>query len=82
MASLAKATSENQWLIEHGLQQVVTHLLHSSKFNSALGDVYTKLLNHGKHLGFVAGYKAHESGQPQEQSPCFQPRNLSSRCSG
>ncbi|KAM0000749.1 hypothetical protein Hdeb2414_s0410g00888021 [Helianthus debilis subsp. tardiflorus] len=52
-ASLSQATSDNQWLIEHGFQQVVTNLLHSTEFNSALGDVYTKLLNHGKHLGFV-----------------------------
>ncbi|MFS7955411.1 hypothetical protein Hanom_Chr07g00642291 [Helianthus anomalus] len=64
-ASLAQETSNNQWLIKHGYQQVVTYLLHSTEFNSALGDVYIKLLNHGKHLGFVAGYKAHESEQPQ-----------------
>ncbi|MFS8024460.1 hypothetical protein Hanom_Chr16g01463491 [Helianthus anomalus] len=57
-------TSDNQWLIEHRFQQVVTYLLHSNEFNSALGDVYTKLLNNGKHLGFIAGYKAHESRQP------------------
>ncbi|KAM0057482.1 hypothetical protein Hdeb2414_s0005g00158671 [Helianthus debilis subsp. tardiflorus] len=73
-ASLSQATSDNQWLIEHGYQQVVTYLLHSTEFNSALGDVYTKLLNQGKHLGFVAGYKAHESGQPQEQSSFYQPQ--------
>ncbi|KAM0031456.1 hypothetical protein Hdeb2414_s0017g00509041 [Helianthus debilis subsp. tardiflorus] len=73
-ASLAQETNDNQWVIEHGFQQVVTYLLHSTKFNSALGDVYTKLLNHGKHLGFVAGYKAHESGQPLEQSSFFQPQ--------
>ncbi|KAJ0716472.1 hypothetical protein HanPI659440_Chr13g0513131 [Helianthus annuus] len=63
-ASLSQATSDNQWLIEHGFQQVVTYLFHSTEFNYALGDVYTKLLNHGKHLGFVVGYKAHESGHP------------------
>ncbi|KAJ0435513.1 hypothetical protein HanOQP8_Chr17g0676941 [Helianthus annuus] len=86
-ASLSQATSDNQWLIEHGFQQVVTYLLHSIEFNSALGDVFKKLLNHGKHLGFVAGYKAHESGQPQEQSSFYQPhastilRKLSSRWS-
>ncbi|KAJ0925624.1 hypothetical protein HanRHA438_Chr04g0161801 [Helianthus annuus] len=73
-ASLAQATSDNQWLIEHGFQQVVAYLLHSTEFNSDLGDVYTKLLNHGKHQGFVAGYKAHESRQPQEQSSFFQPQ--------
>ncbi|MFS7912258.1 hypothetical protein Hanom_Chr02g00127931 [Helianthus anomalus] len=60
--------------MEHGFQQIVTYLLHSIEFNSALGDVYTKLLNHGKHLGFVAGYEAHESGQPQDQSPFYQPK--------
>ncbi|MFS7967449.1 hypothetical protein Hanom_Chr09g00785881 [Helianthus anomalus] len=73
-ASLAQETNDNQCVIEHGFQQVVTYLLHSTKFNSALGDVYTKLLNHGKHLVFVAGYKAHESGQPLEQSSFFQPQ--------
>ncbi|KAM0061591.1 hypothetical protein Hdeb2414_s0004g00137911 [Helianthus debilis subsp. tardiflorus] len=73
-ASLTQATIANQWLIEHGFQQVVTYLLHSTEFNSALGDMYTKLLNHGKHLGFVADYKAHESRQPQEQSSFFQPQ--------
>ncbi|MFS7997677.1 hypothetical protein Hanom_Chr12g01144741 [Helianthus anomalus] len=39
----------------------VTYPLHSTVFNSALGDVYTKLLNYGKHLGLVAGFKLHES---------------------
>ncbi|MFS8023468.1 hypothetical protein Hanom_Chr16g01451801 [Helianthus anomalus] len=75
-ASLSQATSDNQWLIKHGFHQVVTYLLHSTEFNYALGDVYTKLLNHGKHLGFVAGYKAHESGHPQEQSSFYQPQAL------
>ncbi|MFS7963008.1 hypothetical protein Hanom_Chr08g00733141 [Helianthus anomalus] len=73
-ALVAWATSDNKWLIEHGFQQVVTYLLHSTEFNSAFGDVYMKLLNHGKHMGFVAGYKAHESGQPQDQSPLFRPK--------
>ncbi|KAJ0734627.1 hypothetical protein HanPI659440_Chr11g0422281 [Helianthus annuus] len=53
---------------------VVAYLLHSTEFSSTLGDVYTKLLNHGKHLGFVAGYKAYESDQPQEQSSFYQPQ--------
>ncbi|KAJ0694628.1 hypothetical protein HanPI659440_Chr15g0611001 [Helianthus annuus] len=73
-ASLSQTTSDNRWLIEHAFQQVVTNLLHSTVFNSALGDVYTQLLNHDKHLGFVAGYKAHESGHPQEQSSFYQPQ--------
>ncbi|KAJ0435754.1 hypothetical protein HanIR_Chr17g0896801 [Helianthus annuus] len=72
-ASVARATADNQWLIEHGFQQVVTYLLHSKEFNSALGDVYTKLLNLGKHQGLVAGYKLHESGHPLEKSPLFRP---------
>ncbi|KAF5790279.1 hypothetical protein HanXRQr2_Chr09g0381351 [Helianthus annuus] len=38
-ASLAQVTKDNKWLIEHGFQQVVTYLLHSSEFNRALGDV-------------------------------------------
>ncbi|KAJ0446159.1 hypothetical protein HanHA89_Chr17g0691251 [Helianthus annuus] len=50
-ALVSRATSDNQWLIEQGFQQVVTYLLHSAEFNSALGDVYTKLLNLGKHQG-------------------------------
>ncbi|MFS7926894.1 hypothetical protein Hanom_Chr04g00302531 [Helianthus anomalus] len=50
-ASLVQATGDNQWLIEQGFQQVFTYLLHSNEFNSSLGDVYTKLLNYGKHLG-------------------------------
>ncbi|MFS8025633.1 hypothetical protein Hanom_Chr16g01477411 [Helianthus anomalus] len=52
---------------------VVTYLLHSKEFKSALGDVYTKLLNYGKHLGLVAGFKLHKSGQALEQSPLFHP---------
>ncbi|MFS7913130.1 hypothetical protein Hanom_Chr02g00138211 [Helianthus anomalus] len=55
-ASVVQATGDNQWLIEHGFEQVVTYLLHSTVFNSALGDVYTKLLNYGKHLGLVVGF--------------------------
>ncbi|KAJ0565686.1 hypothetical protein HanIR_Chr06g0265361 [Helianthus annuus] len=72
-ASFGQVTADNQWLIEHGFQQVVTYLLHSKEFNSALGDVYTKLLNLGKHQGLTAGYKLHESGQPLEKSPMFRP---------
>ncbi|KAJ0931331.1 hypothetical protein HanPSC8_Chr04g0160401 [Helianthus annuus] len=70
-ASMVQATGDNHWLIEQGFQQVVTYLLHSTEFYSALGDVYTKLLNYGKHLGLVAGFKLHESGQALEQSPLF-----------
>ncbi|KAF5766691.1 hypothetical protein HanXRQr2_Chr15g0718401 [Helianthus annuus] len=72
-ASVGQVTADNQWLIEHGFQQVVTYLLHSKEFNSALGDVYTKLLNLGKHQGLTAGFKLHESGQPLEKSPMFRP---------
>ncbi|KAJ0804724.1 hypothetical protein HanPI659440_Chr02g0041411 [Helianthus annuus] len=72
-ASVGHVTADNQWLIEHGFQQVVTYLLHSKEFNSALGDVYTKLLNLGKHQGLTAGYKLNESGQPLEKSPMFRP---------
>ncbi|XP_035840334.1 uncharacterized protein LOC118487523 [Helianthus annuus] len=72
-ASVGQVTADNQWLIEHGFQQVVTYLLHSKEFNSALGDVYTKLLNLGKHQGLAAGYKLHESGQPLEKSPMYRP---------
>ncbi|MFS7967481.1 hypothetical protein Hanom_Chr09g00786251 [Helianthus anomalus] len=73
-ASLAQVTSDNQWQIEHRFQQVVTYILHSKEFKSALGDVYTKLLNNGKHPGFVVGYKAHESRHPQERSSFYQPQ--------
>ncbi|KAJ0959210.1 hypothetical protein HanPSC8_Chr00c312g0807551 [Helianthus annuus] len=72
-ASVARSTADNQWLIEQGFQQVVTYLLHSKEFNYALGDVYTKLLNLGKHQGLIAGYKLHESGHPLEKSPLFRP---------
>ncbi|KAJ0636037.1 hypothetical protein HanOQP8_Chr17g0657411 [Helianthus annuus] len=71
--SVSRATSDNQWLIEQGFQQVVTYLLHSAEFNSALGDVYTKLLNLGKHQGLIAGYKLHEAGHSLEKSPLFRP---------
>ncbi|KAF5788217.1 hypothetical protein HanXRQr2_Chr10g0461581 [Helianthus annuus] len=57
-----------------GFQQVVTYLLHSAKFNSALGEVYTKLLNLGKHQGLI-GYKLHEAGHPLEKSPLFRPES-------
>ncbi|KAJ0840800.1 hypothetical protein HanPSC8_Chr14g0623151 [Helianthus annuus] len=72
-ALVSRATSDNQWLIEQGYQQVVTYLLHSAEFNSALGEVYTKLLNLGKHQGLIAGYKLHEAGHPLEKSPLFRP---------
>ncbi|KAJ0433774.1 hypothetical protein HanPSC8_Chr17g0773081 [Helianthus annuus] len=72
-ASVVQATGDNQWLIEQGFQQVVTYLLHCNEFNSALGEVYTKLLNYGKHLGLIAGFKLHESSQALEQSPMFRP---------
>ncbi|KAF5758273.1 hypothetical protein HanXRQr2_Chr16g0727381 [Helianthus annuus] len=72
-ALVSRATSDNQWLIEQGFQQVVTYLLHSAEFNSALGEVYTKLLNLGKHQGLIAGYKLHEAGHPLEKSPLFRP---------
>ncbi|KAJ0765736.1 hypothetical protein HanPI659440_Chr08g0306931 [Helianthus annuus] len=52
--------ADNRWLIEHGFQQVVTYLLHSSEFNQALGAVY----------------KACEAGEPQDKSPLFQPQAL------
>ncbi|KAJ0501718.1 hypothetical protein HanHA300_Chr11g0404121 [Helianthus annuus] len=72
-ASVARSTFDNQWLIEQGFHHVVTYLLHSKEFNSALGEVYTKVLNLGKHQGLIAGYKLHESGQPLEKSPLFRP---------
>ncbi|KAJ0853306.1 hypothetical protein HanRHA438_Chr14g0649711 [Helianthus annuus] len=72
-ALVAQATGDNQWLIEQGFHQVVTYLLHSKEFNSALGEVYTKLLNLGKHQGLIAGYKLHESGHPLEKSLLYRP---------
>ncbi|MFS7990876.1 hypothetical protein Hanom_Chr11g01064081 [Helianthus anomalus] len=68
---VAQATGDNQWLIEQGFHQVVTYLLHSKEFNSTLGDVYTKMLNLGKHQGLITGYKLHESGHPLEKSPLY-----------
>ncbi|KAJ0781246.1 hypothetical protein HanPI659440_Chr06g0247111 [Helianthus annuus] len=64
---------EKESLKALGFQQVVTYLLHSAEFNSALGEVYTKLLNLGKHQGLIAGYKLHEAGHPLEKSPLFRP---------
>ncbi|KAF5764263.1 hypothetical protein HanRHA438_Chr15g0702401 [Helianthus annuus] len=52
-ASLAQVTKDNKWLIEHGFQQIVTYLLHSSEFNRPLGDVYAKLLVHGRHQAML-----------------------------
>ncbi|KAJ0429918.1 hypothetical protein HanHA300_Chr17g0662931 [Helianthus annuus] len=46
---------------------------HEIEFNSALGEVYTKLLNLGKYQGLIAGYKLHESGHPLEKSPLYRP---------
>ncbi|KAM0031399.1 hypothetical protein Hdeb2414_s0017g00508351 [Helianthus debilis subsp. tardiflorus] len=68
-----QATSDNKWLIEQGFQQVVTYFLRSNELSCALGDVYTKFLNYGKHMVLVAGFKLHESGQALEQSPLFRP---------
>ncbi|KAJ0795950.1 hypothetical protein HanPI659440_Chr04g0156441 [Helianthus annuus] len=73
-ASLAQVTKDNKWLIEHGFQQVVTYLLHSSEFNRALGDVYTKLLVHGRHRGYTAGYEAYEAGTPKDKSSLYHPK--------
>ncbi|KAJ0922637.1 hypothetical protein HanPSC8_Chr05g0206221 [Helianthus annuus] len=72
--SHAQVANENKWHIEHGFQQVVSYLLHSAEFNSVLGDVYNKLLIHGRHQGYVAGYKACQSGDPQEKSSLYQPQ--------
>ncbi|KAM0003817.1 hypothetical protein Hdeb2414_s0007g00239901 [Helianthus debilis subsp. tardiflorus] len=63
-ASRVQLTDDNKWLIEHGFQQVVTYLLHSAEFNGVLGGVYGKLLEHGRHQGYVAGYIACQSGDP------------------
>ncbi|KAJ0850403.1 hypothetical protein HanPSC8_Chr13g0580421 [Helianthus annuus] len=71
---VAQATGDNQWLIEQGFHQVITYLLHSKEFNYALREVYTKLLNLGKHQGLIAGYKLRESGQSLEQSPLHRPK--------
>ncbi|KAJ0450407.1 hypothetical protein HanHA300_Chr15g0555961 [Helianthus annuus] len=72
-ASLAQLAKDNKWLIEQRFQQVVTYLLHSSEFYSALGDVYSKLLTHGRHQGYIAGYDAGAAGSPKDKSPLFQP---------
>ncbi|MFS7955887.1 hypothetical protein Hanom_Chr07g00648041 [Helianthus anomalus] len=72
-ASLGQLAKDNKWLIEHGFQQVVTYLLHSSEFNSALGDVYSKLLLHRRHQGYTAGYDAGAAGTPKDKSSLFQP---------
>ncbi|MFS7936157.1 hypothetical protein Hanom_Chr05g00412141 [Helianthus anomalus] len=53
-------------------QQAVTYLLHSSEFNSAPGDVYSKLLIHGRQQGYTAGYDAGAAGSPKDKSPLFQ----------
>ncbi|KAJ0454660.1 hypothetical protein HanIR_Chr15g0742641 [Helianthus annuus] len=73
-ASLAQLAKDNKWLIEHGFQQVVTYLLHSSEFNSALGDLYTKLLVYGRHQGYTAGYEACQAGTPKDKSSLYQPK--------
>ncbi|KAJ0450111.1 hypothetical protein HanHA300_Chr15g0552761 [Helianthus annuus] len=43
--------------IEHGFHQVVAHLLHSTEFKEPLGQVDSKLLYHGRHVGLIAGTK-------------------------
>ncbi|KAJ0502817.1 hypothetical protein HanHA300_Chr11g0417231 [Helianthus annuus] len=73
-ASLVQVTKDNKWLIEHGFQHVVTYLLHSSEFNGALGDVYTKLLVHGRNQGYISGYEACEAGTPKDKSSIYQPK--------
>ncbi|KAJ0693526.1 hypothetical protein HanPI659440_Chr15g0598111 [Helianthus annuus] len=73
-ASLAQVTKDNKWLIEHGFQLVITYLLHSSEFNRTLGNVYTKLLVHGRHQGYTAGYEACEAGTPKDKSSLYQPK--------
>ncbi|MFS7994437.1 hypothetical protein Hanom_Chr12g01106061 [Helianthus anomalus] len=61
-ASRVQLFDDNKWLIGYGFQQVVTYLLHFAEFNSVLGRVYGKLLEHGRHQGYFAGYKACQSG--------------------
>ncbi|KAF5775605.1 hypothetical protein HanXRQr2_Chr13g0613951 [Helianthus annuus] len=75
-ASRVQLTDDNKWLIEHGFQKVVTYLLHSAEFNSVLGGVYGKLLEHRRHQGYVAGYKACQSGDPQDKSSLYRPEAL------
>ncbi|MFS8018728.1 hypothetical protein Hanom_Chr15g01395411 [Helianthus anomalus] len=70
-ATLAQLAKDNKWLIEQGFQQVVTYLLHSYEFNSALGDVYSKLLIHGRHQGYTVGYDAGVAGSPKNKSLIF-----------
>ncbi|MFS8007797.1 hypothetical protein Hanom_Chr14g01265241 [Helianthus anomalus] len=72
-ASLAQLAKDKQWLIKYGFQQVVTYLLHSSEFNNAIGDVYSKLLIHGRHQGYTVGYDAGATGTPKDKSPLFEP---------
>ncbi|KAJ0856721.1 hypothetical protein HanRHA438_Chr13g0581611 [Helianthus annuus] len=71
--SMAQLAKDNKWLIEQGFQQLVTYLLHSSEFNSGLADVYSKLLIHGRHQGYIIGYDAGVAGSPKDKSPLFQP---------
>ncbi|MFS8021359.1 hypothetical protein Hanom_Chr16g01426511 [Helianthus anomalus] len=73
-ASSAQVTEDNKWLIQHCFQQVDTYLLHSSEFNRALGDVYTKLLIHGRNQGYTAGYEACEARTPKDKSSLYQPK--------
>ncbi|KAJ0837522.1 hypothetical protein HanRHA438_Chr16g0779091 [Helianthus annuus] len=75
-ASRVQLSDDNKWLIEHGFQQVVTYLLHSTEFNSVLGGVYGKLLEHGRHQGYVADYKACQSGDSQDKSSLYRPETL------
>ncbi|KAJ0903811.1 hypothetical protein HanPSC8_Chr07g0274301 [Helianthus annuus] len=39
----------------------------------ALGDVYSKLLIHGRHQGYTVGYDAGAAGSLKDKSPLFQP---------
>ncbi|KAM0052511.1 hypothetical protein Hdeb2414_s0007g00249031 [Helianthus debilis subsp. tardiflorus] len=73
-ASRVQLSDDNKWLIEHGVQQVVTYLLHSAEFNSVLGGVYGKLLEHGRRQGYIAGYKACQSGDSQDKLPSTVPK--------
>ncbi|KAJ0646104.1 hypothetical protein HanOQP8_Chr16g0631441 [Helianthus annuus] len=75
-ASRVQLTEDNKWLIEHGFQQVITYLLHSAEFNSVLCGVYGKILEHGRHQGYVAGYKACQSSDPQDKSSLYRPEAL------
>ncbi|KAJ0521287.1 hypothetical protein HanIR_Chr10g0469161 [Helianthus annuus] len=75
-ASRVQLSDDNKWLIEHGFQQLVTYLLHSAEFNSVLGGLYGKLMEHGRHQGYVAGYKACQSGDSQDKPSLFLPEAL------